>query len=66
MQNVFSFVASSQVTSFSGDLMVFLNYLTSKQGMSKSQVLQSVGAGTEAFTGSGAVLTVSGFSLSMT
>ncbi|KAF2120139.1 endoglucanase A precursor [Lophiotrema nucula] len=60
---VFSFVASSQVTSFSGDLMDFFKYLETNQGLSSSQVLQSVGAGTEPFTGSNAVLTVSGFSL---
>ncbi|KAF2735670.1 endoglucanase-1 [Polyplosphaeria fusca] len=63
---VFSFVASSgRVESFSGDLMEFVNYLTSKQGLSKSQVLQSVGAGTETFTGSGAVFTTTEYSLSM-
>lgn len=64
--NVFSFVASSQVASFSGDLMAFVNYLSSSQGLSKSQILQSVGAGTEPFTGSNAVFTTTGFSLSMT
>ena len=62
---VFSFVASSSVASFSGDLMQFVKYLESSQGLSGSQVLQSVGAGTEAFTGSNAVLTVSAYSLSV-
>ncbi|KAF2676539.1 glycoside hydrolase family 12 protein [Lentithecium fluviatile CBS 122367] len=62
--NVYSFVASSQVSSFSGDLMEFVNYLTSNQGMPKSQILQSVGAGTEPFTGSNAVFTTSAYSLS--
>jgi xyloglucan-specific endo-beta-1,4-glucanase len=57
-------VASSQISNFSGDLMEFVNYLTSKQGMPNSQILQSVGAGTEPFVGSNAVLTVTGFSLS--
>lgn len=44
--------------------MEFVNYLTGKQGLPKSQILQSAGAGTEPFVGSNAVLTVSGFSLS--
>lgn len=64
MQNVYSFVASSQINSFSGDLMEFVNYLTSKQGMPKSQILQSVGAGSEPFTGSNAVFTTTGYSMS--
>ncbi|KAF2466332.1 endoglucanase A precursor [Lindgomyces ingoldianus] len=62
---VFSFVASSQATNFSGDLMAFVNYLSTNQGLSKSQVLQSVGAGSETFTGSGAVFTTTGYSLSL-
>ncbi|OAL04874.1 endoglucanase A precursor [Phaeosphaeriaceae sp. SRC1lsM3a] len=62
--NVFSFVATNEVKSFKGDLMEFANYLTSKQGMPKSQILQSAGAGTEPFSGSNAVLTTSAYSLS--
>jgi xyloglucan-specific endo-beta-1,4-glucanase len=62
--NVFSFVATSDVKNFKGDLMVFANYLTSKQGMPKSQILQSVGAGTEPFSGSNAVFTTSAYSMS--
>ncbi|ORY55263.1 cell 12a endoglucanase [Pseudomassariella vexata] len=61
---VFSFVAPSQVTSFDGDIMDFVNYLIQSQGMSSSQILQSIGAGTEPFTGSDAVFTTSAFSLS--
>ncbi|KAF2660081.1 glycoside hydrolase family 12 protein [Lophiostoma macrostomum CBS 122681] len=62
---VFSFVASSSVASFSGDLLDFIKYLETNQGLSSSQILQSVGAGTEAFTGSNAVFTVSAYSLSV-
>lgn len=62
---VFSFVASSQITNFSGDLMVFLNYLVSKQGLPKSQVLINIGAGTEPFTGSNAVFKTSAYSVSL-
>ncbi|KAI0102403.1 family 12 glycosyl hydrolase [Nemania sp. FL0031] len=63
--HVFSFVASSQITSFSGDLKAFLSYLTSNQGMSTSQYLTSLGAGTEPFVGSNAVLTTSAYSVSI-
>jgi xyloglucan-specific endo-beta-1,4-glucanase len=62
--NVFSFVATNEVKNFKGDLMEFANHLTSKQGMPKSQVLQSVGAGTEPFSGNNAVLTTSAYSMS--
>ncbi|KAF1942934.1 endoglucanase A precursor [Clathrospora elynae] len=64
--NVFSFVAEKQVTNFKGDLMVFFSYLTSKQGVPKTQILQSVGAGTEPFSGSNAKLSVSAYSLTQT
>ncbi|KAL5116115.1 hypothetical protein ACEQ8H_006011 [Pleosporales sp. CAS-2024a] len=60
---VFSFVAVNQVSSFKGDLMDFLTYLSSKQGLPKSQILQSAGAGTEPFSGDNAVLTTSSYSL---
>ncbi|KAI0192197.1 glycoside hydrolase family 12 protein [Xylaria flabelliformis] len=63
--HVFSFVASSQVTSFSGDLKAFLSYLTSNQGMSTSQYVTSIGAGTEPFVGSNAVLTTTTYSISV-
>lgn len=61
--NVFSFVATKEIKNFKGDLVEFTNYLTSKQGVPKTQVLQSVGAGTEPFSGSKAKLTVSSYSL---
>lgn len=60
---VFSFVASSQVGSFNGDLKNFVNYLALNQGLPASQYLQSIGAGTEAFEGSGAKFTVSSYSV---
>ncbi|KAH9896330.1 family 12 glycosyl hydrolase [Xylariomycetidae sp. FL2044] len=59
---VYSFVASSQQTSFSADLVDFISYLTTSQGLPTSQYLQSVGAGTEPFVGSDAVLTTSAYS----
>ncbi|KAF2849149.1 glycoside hydrolase family 12 protein [Plenodomus tracheiphilus IPT5] len=65
--NVFSFVrVGSDVKGFKGDLNVFLTYLTSKQGVPKTQILQSAGAGTEPFSGSNAKLTVSAYSLTQT
>ncbi|PSN75431.1 endoglucanase A precursor [Corynespora cassiicola Philippines] len=62
--NVFSFVATSNVASFSGDLNDFVKYLTSNQGMPSSQILTSAGAGTEPFEGSNAVFTTTAYTLS--
>ncbi|OIW28012.1 family 12 glycosyl hydrolase [Coniochaeta ligniaria NRRL 30616] len=62
---VFSFVASSSQTGFSGDLKNFLSYLASNQGMSSSQCLYSIGAGSETFTGSNAVFKTTGYSVSV-
>jgi xyloglucan-specific endo-beta-1,4-glucanase len=62
--NVFSFVAVNQITNFKGDLMEFANYLVKNQGMPKTQILQSAGAGTEPFSGTNAVLTTSAYTLS--
>jgi xyloglucan-specific endo-beta-1,4-glucanase len=62
---VYSFVASSTTESFSADLMDFINYLVENQGLSTSQYLTHVQAGTEPFTGSDATLTVSSYSVSI-
>jgi len=59
---VFSFVAASEVTSFSADLKLFLTYLVGNEGFSASQYMKSIGAGSEPFTGSSAVLTTSAYS----
>lgn len=48
---VYSFVATSTITSFNGDLNLFFKYLTSNQGVSTSMVATSLQAGTEPFTG---------------
>ncbi|KAI1811517.1 family 12 glycosyl hydrolase [Poronia punctata] len=63
--HVFSFVASSQITDFSGDLTEFLSYLGENNGLETSQYLTSVGAGTEPFTGSDAVLTTTAYQVSV-
>jgi xyloglucan-specific endo-beta-1,4-glucanase len=60
---VYSFVASSQVTSFSGDLKLFFTYLATSQGYSTSQYITSIGAGTEPFIGTSAVMTTSAYSV---
>lgn len=62
---VYSFVASSNIESYSGDILDFLRYLVSDQGFSANQYVQSIGAGTEPFTGSDAVFTTSAFTLSV-
>ena len=59
---VFSFVAASDVNNFCGDLVDFIDYLVDEQGVGESQVLQSVGAGSEPFSGSDAVFTTSHYS----
>lgn len=56
---VFSFVAEKDINDFCGDLVEFTEYLVENQGVSSSQILQSVGAGTEPFEGSNAVFTTS-------
>ena len=61
---VFSFVAVSPINSFKGDLNEFLIYLRGNQGLPRSQILQSAGAGTEPFSGSNAVFTTTAFTLS--
>lgn len=47
---VYSFVASSEITSFSGDIKDFLAYLVDNESFPSSQYLTSIGAGTEPFT----------------
>ncbi|KAF5354235.1 hypothetical protein D9756_007231 [Leucocoprinus leucothites] len=63
--NVFSFLPTSgTVPSFSGDLNLFLKYLTSSQGLSSSQYLTTVQGGSEATSGT-ATLTSSTYSVSI-
>ncbi len=62
---VYSFVASSTTESFSADLIDFINYLVENQGLSNSQYLTEVQAGTEPFVGTDATLTVSTYSVSV-
>ncbi|KAJ7928369.1 concanavalin A-like lectin/glucanase domain-containing protein [Mycena leptocephala] len=61
--NVYSFLPTSgTVPSFNSDIKLFLNYLTTNQGLSSSQYLTTLQGGTEATSGS-ATLTSSAFSL---
>ena len=59
---LFSFVATSQQTNYSGDLNAFLRYLTSNQGYPGSQCVYSIGAGTEPFVGTNGRFVTSGYS----
>ncbi|CAL8579655.1 hypothetical protein XPA_005389 [Xanthoria parietina] len=61
---VYSFVAKNgPVTSYSGDLVAFYRYLQANWQLSSGQYLQTLQAGTEVFTGSGAKLVTSGYSI---
>lgn len=62
---VFSFVSQSEESNYSGDLMDFYTYLETNQGVSSDLYLQSIGAGTEPFTGSNAVLTTTAYSITV-
>ncbi|KAH7011118.1 concanavalin A-like lectin/glucanase domain-containing protein [Ilyonectria destructans] len=62
---VFSFVATSNITSFDGDLNEFFTYLTSNQGVSESMYATSLQAGTEPFTGSDAVFDTTAYTISV-
>ncbi|KAF8861499.1 concanavalin A-like lectin/glucanase [Acephala macrosclerotiorum] len=62
---VFSFVAPSNIASFSGDLKAFFTYLVNSQGVSSSYVVTSLQAGTEPFTGSNAVFETSAYTISV-
>lgn len=62
---VFSFVATSTITSFSGDMNLFFKYLTANQGVPTSYYITSLQAGTEPFSGENAVFTTSAYSISV-
>lgn len=62
---VYSFVSTSTVTSFTGDLNLFFQYLIDNEGISSSLYITSLQAGTEPFTGSNAVMTTSSYTLSV-
>jgi xyloglucan-specific endo-beta-1,4-glucanase len=62
---VFSFVATSEVRNYSGDLNDFIKYLVSNQRYPSSQCVYSIGAGTEPFLGSNALFTTTGYSVSL-
>lgn len=62
---VFSFVARTETRQFSADLNQFFKFLTKTQGVPANYFLQTVGAGTEPFTGSNAVFTVSPYTMSL-
>ncbi|KAM3420685.1 hypothetical protein BST61_g3939 [Cercospora zeina] len=68
VNQVFSFLPAngSNIDNFSGDIVEFVKYLTSKQGLPSSQYLISSGAGTEPTSGKDAKFTTSSYSLVIT
>lgn len=62
---VFSFVSKNEINEFSGDINEFFTYLIDNEGVSSSYYIQTIGAGTEAFTGSDAWFTVSPYTISL-
>ncbi|KAG5978276.1 hypothetical protein E4U55_006307 [Claviceps digitariae] len=62
---VFSFVASSNIQNFNGDLNLFFKYLTQSQGVPANSVITALQAGTEPFSGSNAVFKSSVCSISI-
>ncbi|MCJ1232538.1 hypothetical protein MMC14_000491 [Varicellaria rhodocarpa] len=63
---VYSFVAINKgTTSFTGDLLSFYTYLETHFKVPSTMYLQSIGAGTEPFTGSGAKFTTSKYSITV-
>ena len=61
---VYSFVATSTMNDFKGDLMDFFNYLVQNKGVDDGLYLTSVQAGTEVAVGNNAKFTTSGFEIS--
>jgi len=61
---VYSLVAQKSATSFSGDLLAFYKYLETNQKLPAADYLQVIQAGTEVFTGSGAQLLTTGYTIS--
>lgn len=61
---VYTFEAVGNVTDYSGDINDFYKFLIDTQGFPTSQLVQSIGAGTEVLTGSNAELTTSSFTIS--
>jgi xyloglucan-specific endo-beta-1,4-glucanase len=62
---IFTFVADSEQSSYSGNLLEFIYYLVENEGVSPNLHLQSVGAGMEAFTGSDVKFQTSSYAMSI-
>lgn len=61
---VYSFVAQTNATSYSGDLLAFYKYLETNFAMPATDYLQTIQAGSEVFTGSGAELLTTAYTIS--
>lgn len=62
---VYSFVASSDIDSFDGDLNDFFTYLVDNEGVSDSLYITKLQAGTEPFTGTDAVFSTTEYTISV-
>ncbi|KAM0814173.1 putative Xyloglucan-specific endo-beta-1,4-glucanase A [Seiridium cardinale] len=62
---VYSFVATSPVYSFSGDVKAFFDYLTAYQKVPSNYYVTSLQAGTEPFSGSNVAFTTSAYKMSV-
>lgn len=62
--NVYTFVAIDDATDYSGDLIAFYKYLEANEDFPANYYIQSITAGSEVFTGSDAMLSTYGFSIS--
>ena len=62
---IFTFVADSDQSSYSGNLLDFFYYLADNEGVSSGLYLQSIGAGMEAFTGSNVHFQTSAYTMSV-
>lgn len=62
---IFTFVADSEQSSYSGDLLAFFDYLVDHEGVSSSLYLQTIGAGMEAFAGANVNFQTSAYTLSV-
>lgn len=63
---VYSFVAVANATNYSGDLLNFYKYLETNENLPATDYVQSIQAGSEVFTGSGAELLTTAYTISQT
>lgn len=62
---VYSFLPPQEIRDYSGNVKEFIDWLTGRGEIADSQILRSVGAGTECFEGSNADFQVQGYTASV-